>query len=85
MAYSPSGHGCGNVHISAIELEGIKSLIKKWSGLDIHLIEAGPSVNDPCGEIDRYISFRNEHGDGVAIGVTPDHIMKVTQTGFKRV
>ena len=55
--------------LSAVELAGIKSLIKKWCGLDINLIDAGPSCNDPCGLVRQYISFRDTHGNAWGIKI----------------
>lgn len=49
---------------SAIEMQGIKAIIKEWSGLDINLVNGGPSVSDPMGIHAGYISFRDSRGTG---------------------
>jgi hypothetical protein len=57
--------------MTAVELAGIKVLIKEWCGLDINLIDAGPSVNDPMGLVRQYISFRDPtHNEALAIKIT---------------
>lgn len=76
MTYSPSS--IENRGINAVEVAGIKQLIKDWCGLDIHLIEGGPSITDPCGIIDKYISFRDKNGNNaVAFGITDGRIVSI--------
>lgn len=62
--------------LTAVELAGIKSLIKDWCGLDINLIDAGPSVNDPMGLVRQYISFRDAFGNAWAIKLADNGEMK---------
>jgi hypothetical protein len=77
MVYSPVGLACGPKRLSLIEMTGIKSLIKAWCGLDINLVEGGPSVVDPCGEYVNYISFRDGYNNAIAIRVCADGKMEL--------
>ena len=77
MAYTPAN--IENKGISAVEVAGIKQLIKEWCGLTINLIEGGPSISDPCGIIEKYISFRDS-SDGstaIAFGITDGRIVSL--------
>jgi hypothetical protein len=79
MAYAPSStayHG----GLTEVEAAGIKALIRRWSGVDIHLIDAGPCVSDPIGDNAHYISIRDHKGNAVAVGLASDGtILKVQE------
>ena len=66
MAYSE----VVTLNMTPVEIAGIKHLIKNWCGLDINLVDGGPSVVDPCGDYIKYISFRDRHGNAIALRIT---------------
>lgn len=43
--------------------------LESYLGIKINLVRGGPSVSDPCGEIEHYLGLRDEHGNAVAIAV----------------
>lgn len=61
---------------SELELKGMQALIKEWSGLDFLLVDAGPSVSDPMGQVTGYISFRDSK-TAVAIAFDDEGLLRV--------
>lgn len=45
------------------------SVLESHLGLRLSLVKGGPSVTDPCGEVENYIGFRDKHGNGIAIAI----------------
>jgi hypothetical protein len=71
------------MNLTVIEKEGVESFLKKWSGLDVKLIVGGPSLSDPMGLCDGYISFRDSRKTAVSVGFDGFGINKLYQSGVK--